>query len=235
MFKPGTSFLYSTHGWTLVSAVVEAAASEPFPDVMRKFFQVMGLKHTYLDVAEPLIYNRSRYYSRNGSGNLKNVPYVDNSCKWAGGGLLSTVGDLLLFGNAMLYSYQWRSELNKSYPPDYLSHCRLCGVCSQEQRGIGDVVTVMVWAGWLFRHAKNMEVVMFRHLLWGTPVVLLVLLAFCWWFQIKYLIPLPYLWTVNWHTTHPQFRTLCQCFLLLSLWFPRVVTSVFHVGSLLLL
>ncbi|PNF18682.1 hypothetical protein B7P43_G04995 [Cryptotermes secundus] len=111
MFKPGTSFLYSTHGWTLVSAVVEAAASEPFPDVMRKFFQVMGLKHTYLDVAEPLIYNRSRYYSRNGSGNLKNVPYVDNSCKWAGGGLLSTVGDLLLFGNAMLYSYQWRSEL----------------------------------------------------------------------------------------------------------------------------
>jgi serine beta-lactamase-like protein LACTB len=53
--------LYSTHGWTLVSAVVEAAASEPFPDVMRKFFQVMGLKHTYLDAVEPLIYNRARY------------------------------------------------------------------------------------------------------------------------------------------------------------------------------
>lgn len=120
MFKPGTSFLYTTHGWTLVSAVVEAAASKPFPDVMKKFFQVMGLKHTYLDEAEPLIYNRSRYYSRNARGNLKNVPYVDNSCKWAGGGLLSTVGDLLLFGNAMLYSYQWRSELNKSYPPGYL-------------------------------------------------------------------------------------------------------------------
>ena len=40
-----------------------------------------------------------------------NVPYVDNLCKWAGGGFLYTVGDLLLFGNAMLYSYQWRSEL----------------------------------------------------------------------------------------------------------------------------
>lgn len=35
-----------------------------------------------------------------------NCPYVDNSYKWAGGGFLSTVGDLLLFGNAMLYSYQ---------------------------------------------------------------------------------------------------------------------------------
>jgi serine beta-lactamase-like protein LACTB len=55
------SFLYTTYGWTLVSAVVEAAASKPFPEVMKEFFQVMGLKHTYLDEPEPLIYNRSRY------------------------------------------------------------------------------------------------------------------------------------------------------------------------------
>ena len=33
---------------------------------------------------------------------------VDNSCKWAGGGVVSTVGDLVKFGNAMLYSYQFR-------------------------------------------------------------------------------------------------------------------------------
>lgn len=77
-----------------------------------------------------------RYYSRNARGNLKNVPYVDNSCKWAGGGLLSTVGDLLLFGNAMLYSYQWRSELvsyntshvsilTKIYYDMFLSFCSL--------------------------------------------------------------------------------------------------------------
>ena len=52
-----------------------------------------------------------RYYLKNRAGCLKNVPYVDNSWKWAGGGFLSTVGDLLRFGNAMMYSYQWRSEL----------------------------------------------------------------------------------------------------------------------------
>lgn len=39
-------------------------------------------------------------------GRVVNCPYVDNSYKWAGGGFLSTVGDLLLFGNALLYSYQ---------------------------------------------------------------------------------------------------------------------------------
>ena len=31
---------------------------------------------------------------------------MDNSCKWAGGGIVSTTADLVKFGNAMLYSYQ---------------------------------------------------------------------------------------------------------------------------------
>lgn len=43
-----------------------------------------------------------------------NCPYVDNSYKWAGGGFLSTVGDLLIFGNAMLYSYQLTDLNDKS-------------------------------------------------------------------------------------------------------------------------
>lgn len=41
------------------------------------------------------------------------MPAVDNSLKWAGGGFLSTVGDLLQFGNAMLYSYQFSSKGNE--------------------------------------------------------------------------------------------------------------------------
>ena len=39
-------------------------------------------------------------------GRLVNVPYVDCSYKWGGGGMLSNVRDLTRFGNAMLYSYQ---------------------------------------------------------------------------------------------------------------------------------
>ena len=47
-----------------------------------------------------------RFYKRNSAGRLFNVPYVDCSYKYAGGGLLSNVRDLTRFGNAMLYSYQ---------------------------------------------------------------------------------------------------------------------------------
>ncbi|KAL1247708.1 hypothetical protein QQF64_023084 [Cirrhinus molitorella] len=84
IFKPGSTFLYSTHAYTLLSAVVERVADEN----------------------DPIIYNRSRFYHLNKKGRVVNCPYVDNSYKWAGGGFLSTVGDLLLFGNAVLYSYQ---------------------------------------------------------------------------------------------------------------------------------
>ena len=47
-----------------------------------------------------------RFYVRNKHHKLRNAPYVDNSCKWAGGGFLSNVNDLVKFGNAMLYSFQ---------------------------------------------------------------------------------------------------------------------------------
>lgn len=47
---------------------------------------------------------------------------MDNSYKWAGGGFLSTVGDLLKFGNAMLYGYQVGlfKNSNGSLLPGYL-------------------------------------------------------------------------------------------------------------------
>ena len=47
----------------------------------------------------------SRYYKRNNSHKLCNVPYVDNSYKWSGGGFLSNVDDLMKFGESMRKSF----------------------------------------------------------------------------------------------------------------------------------
>ena len=64
-----------------------------------------------------------RYYQRNKEHQLKNVPHVDNSLKWAGGGFLSSVSDLLQFGNAMLYSYQYdQQEKSSTKPQDVVFH-----------------------------------------------------------------------------------------------------------------
>ncbi|XP_031361607.2 serine beta-lactamase-like protein LACTB, mitochondrial [Lonchura striata] len=112
-FKPGSQFLYSTYGFTLLSAVVERASGQKFTDYMLKMFRDLDMLSTVLDDNEAMIYNRARCYIYNKKGRLVNAPYVDNSYKWAGGGFLSSVGDLLKFGNALLYSYQAGQFKNK--------------------------------------------------------------------------------------------------------------------------
>ncbi|VBB30839.1 unnamed protein product [Acanthocheilonema viteae] len=103
--EPGTKFQYTTHGFTLLSAALEKAANKSYTEQITNLFRELGMNHSYLDFNFPLITNRARYYYRDPDHKLKNVPEVDNSNKWAGGGLLSTVTDLLIFANAMLYSY----------------------------------------------------------------------------------------------------------------------------------
>jgi hypothetical protein len=57
-----------------------------------------GISYTF-----PCVYRDSAH-------KLRNAPYVDNSYKWAGGGFLSNVQDLVKFGNAMLFSYQRKTD-----------------------------------------------------------------------------------------------------------------------------
>jgi len=117
---PGDKFNYSTHGFTLLAKVIENVTGQPFEKYMDDQFVSLGLHNTFLDQASPIIYNRAKYYIRDKHHRLKNAPYVDNSYKWAGGGFLSNVGDLVKFGNAMLYSYQQKnssSSQQKNTPP----------------------------------------------------------------------------------------------------------------------
>lgn len=56
----GSTFLYSTHAFTLLSAVVERAAGQGFLDHMKKLFNELGMAHTVPEENEPIIYHRSR-------------------------------------------------------------------------------------------------------------------------------------------------------------------------------
>ncbi|RWS30656.1 hypothetical protein B4U80_10002 [Leptotrombidium deliense] len=112
--KPGTKLNYTTHGYTVLSAVIQKILpnEEKFETYLIKNIcrKDLGMNSTYLDEFEPIIYNRSKYYRKLQNGKLVNAPYVDNSLKWAGGGLLSSVPDLLKFANVLLYSYKPHSS-----------------------------------------------------------------------------------------------------------------------------
>ena len=111
---PGQEFHYTTHGFTLLAKVIEKVTGEPFDKYMQAQFKELGLSNTFLDLNDPLIQNRARYYVRDKHHKLKNAPYVDNSYKWAGGGFLSSVGDMLRFGSMMLYSFQQTKVTSKT-------------------------------------------------------------------------------------------------------------------------
>lgn len=59
--QTGTGYKYTTHGWTVVSAVVEAVVGRPFTKVATSLFWDLGLDNTYLDKPDPIIYNRARW------------------------------------------------------------------------------------------------------------------------------------------------------------------------------
>lgn len=100
---PGTKFHYSSYGFNLLSAAIESASGENFISYMRNHvFIPLGLIDTLADQNQPIIEERSRFYSREKDGPFDNAPYVDNSYKWAGGGFLSTAEDLVRFGSALL-------------------------------------------------------------------------------------------------------------------------------------
>ena len=105
-FEPGTAFRYSTYGWILVSAAVEAAADEPFFSVMRKqIFAPLGMRDTTPDSATEPPPNRVTFYHPRFGGNTKYGPEDartgDYACFAGAGAFLSTPSDLVRFGLAI--------------------------------------------------------------------------------------------------------------------------------------
>ena len=57
---PGTSYLYTTYGWTLLSAVIEGASSQDFLPFMKKLFKELGMENTSAEFNDRIIHNRAR-------------------------------------------------------------------------------------------------------------------------------------------------------------------------------
>jgi hypothetical protein len=65
--QPGEKFTYTSHGFTLLSAVIEQVTKQAFVDHMKQnVFEKMGLEDTTTDGNADLMLNRSKYYYRSG-------------------------------------------------------------------------------------------------------------------------------------------------------------------------
>jgi len=106
LFEPGTKYRYSSYGWILVSAAVEAAADEPFLTFMRKqIFERLSMHDTQADSATEPIPDRATFYfprfveePRYG---LQLMRQIDYSCYAGSSVFLSTPSDLVRFAMAI--------------------------------------------------------------------------------------------------------------------------------------
>jgi len=101
-FEPGTGYSYSTYGYDLLGAAVEAASGTQFLEYLRAdVFGPAGMEHTGADDVFRIVPHRAHGYRRTLDGRIENCALVDTSNKIPGGGLLSTGGDLIQFAGAL--------------------------------------------------------------------------------------------------------------------------------------
>ncbi len=108
--EPGTRYNYSSYGYNLLAAIVEAASGMSFGDYMKQnVWGPAGMTDTRLDDPEDVIPNRVRGY-RLLNGQIKNSEFVDISSRFGGGGTRSTVPDLLKYATSIMEGRLLSSE-----------------------------------------------------------------------------------------------------------------------------
>ncbi|XP_054158394.1 serine beta-lactamase-like protein LACTB, mitochondrial [Oppia nitens] len=123
LFKPGTKWDYSNYGIQVVGAIIESVLKNNFVDEMSKLFAKIGMNSTVLEKHENLLKHRPRYYSAlpDKPTVLQNSDLTDDMFNyegwWPAGGILSTVTDMLRFGNTMIDAYHGTDQSIVSQSP----------------------------------------------------------------------------------------------------------------------
>jgi CubicO group peptidase (beta-lactamase class C family) len=100
--EPGTAYLYSSYGYSLLGAAIEAVSGMRFVDYLREnIFRPAGMETVRDDDARVLIPNRAQGYVRTAAGELRNALPADTSYKIPGGGLIGTAADVARFAAAL--------------------------------------------------------------------------------------------------------------------------------------
>ena len=93
VFAPGSAFEYSSHGYTLLGAVLEKAGGASFDELLaREVAAPLGLESVGLESREQAP-GEARYYEIAGHW-YRDAVFVDNSRAWPGAGLRSSAADL---------------------------------------------------------------------------------------------------------------------------------------------
>ncbi|MEC3965478.1 serine hydrolase domain-containing protein [Flagellimonas halotolerans] len=104
-FEPGTSYLYNSFDFVLLSLAMQEASGISFQQYIKDtILMPLGLETTFppqKDVSSSTVENIAQFYTKKALG-FKEAVEVNNTYKLAGGGYLSTCDDVAQLGQAIL-------------------------------------------------------------------------------------------------------------------------------------
>jgi CubicO group peptidase (beta-lactamase class C family) len=104
LYKPLSSYKYSTYGYSLLSAVIQTVADTSFSTYVKTvIFNPLNMNTSTIDNSNSIMPNRTQFYIKNKANKVVLGPEVNNEFKVAGGGFLSTSEDLIRFGNEIIF------------------------------------------------------------------------------------------------------------------------------------
>jgi D-alanyl-D-alanine carboxypeptidase len=105
LFSPGQGWSYSNTNYILLGLIIQETTQQPLADVFQQgIFAPLKMTNSFLDGGETLIDDLVPGYAVHPENSaqfidMSNVMHV--SAAWAAGGVVSTVGDLLIFNQAL--------------------------------------------------------------------------------------------------------------------------------------
>ncbi len=101
--KPGEAYAYTTYGYVVLGAIIEAASGLSFEAYLKKYiWEPTGMKNTGVEHFSKKYKNQAQLYERSQDGSINQEEKNNLSNRTPGGGFYSTVEDLLKFGKAIL-------------------------------------------------------------------------------------------------------------------------------------
>ena len=101
-YETGSGWMYSSHAHNLQHGIVEVASGMAYEEYLKRFvWEPAGMMATQFDVPSRVVQNRGHGYVRGESGRFIHPPPEDPSYKYAGGGIISNVDDLVRFALAI--------------------------------------------------------------------------------------------------------------------------------------
>lgn len=102
LFEPGTGFFYTTYGYVVLGRIIEAVSGQSYETYMQThIWGPSGMKHTGVEVyGEPVTDAACLYHKKRRKPKLADQNNLSN--RTPGGGLYTTLEDMIRFGNAVV-------------------------------------------------------------------------------------------------------------------------------------